>query len=147
MALCPDCNKFVPYGEPEIEIEDTRIEGTTLYQDFRVQLTCEECGCVLKEASMTGEAELDHHCPEGAEIDPLYDGLGEDSYEIEDEGNPDGTDRRETHDRKGKPIKFRYQRQFYGASNDVEVKCLRCNTSFHVNVSAEEQASAFEECC
>jgi len=73
---CPDCNKFVPYGEtdPELDLElaqpsedDTKTAqeaGTdtvaaNITGTVRIVLTCEECGTELKEATLDVELGVD----------------------------------------------------------------------------------------
>lgn len=137
MARCTDCNKFVSYGDIQTEIVDERVDGDMVIIEVRIVLTCADCGAELKEATLEFEQEIDHECA-SAETD-------EERYEIT-ASSADATDRRQTKDRHGKPIKNpRYAKQFYGASVAVGVKCRWCGETFDVSGDVEEQASAFEE--
>lgn len=143
MARCPDCNKFVPYGDMEIELEDVSVEGTTVTASARVALTCGECGTELKEATIEATAELEHVCtpedieavlagdPDGADPDP--------QYEVEDDGDASPTERSEG--------KGRGTRTFYGYEATPTIRCNKCGQTFDVEVKGDEQASGFEDNC
>lgn len=135
---CPDCNKFVSYGEQEPEIENEEMDGNELTVSVRVVLPCGECGTELKDASMDVWAEVDHDCPMADDEDTEH-GFTIDSTSAE------FTERRVTTDAKGKTIPFRYQKQYYGAEVTVDVTCNACDETFTVTGSAEEQASGFNE--
>lgn len=149
---CPDCNKFVPYDEPECELSgEPQICGDEVTTTVTVNLNCGECGSLLKSAEIEASADFDHTCKpldeRNAEWEPdsEYED-GDEQYEIEDEGSPDGTSRLETKDRHGKQIKsHRYMKTFYGFEQVVTVKCRKCGETFEVTIADEEQASAFEE--
>lgn len=117
---CPDCNKFVPYGEqdPELDLdlsqpseEDTKAaleDGTgtgtveaNITGTVRIVLTCEECGAELKEATLDVEfdVEVPVNPPEGTWTD-------ESEWEVHDE-NAENDQRTEG--------KGRYTKTFYGA--------------------------------
>ncbi len=121
---CPDCNKFVSYDEPQTEVQSVEIEA---------------------------EEALDHECkPEGErgeDAKPDADFKeGDEQYEIENDGDAEGTSRTETKDRHGKPIKSsRYIKSFYGFTLETEVKCLKCGQTFGVQLEGEQQASSFNE--
>lgn len=137
MARCNDCNKFVSYGDIQAEIVSEQVDNDTVTVEVRIALPCADCGAELKETTLTFEQEIDHTC----EAEP---GEGE-QYEITG-SSADGTDRRQTIDKQGKPItNYRYQKQFYGASVAVEVQCNWCSETFDVSGDVEEQASAFDE--
>jgi len=36
---------------------------------------------------------------------------------------------------------------YYGFEAEVDIRCRKCGDNFQVNVSGEEQASGFDECC
>lgn len=135
---CPDCNKFVSFGEAECENESVDTSGSNVEVQVTVNLPCGDCGTTLKSASIEASGEIEHTCPGSEREGP--------DFEVEDEGSPSGTDRYQTTDRHGKPIKnSRYMRHYYGFETEVEVKCNRCGETVTVQVSGEEQASAFEE--
>lgn len=152
---CPDCNKFVPYDEPQCETGSVDVDGTMVRTQVTVQLNCAECGGTLKDAEIEAEVEIDHTCKPEAERekdwtpDPDYvEADGEEQFEVADEGSPEGNDRLEDKDRHGKTIKnYRYMKRFYGFTQEVDIKCRKCGETFSVRLSGEVQASSFNECC
>lgn len=152
---CPDCNKFVSYDEPQCEVNSVELDETLVRASVTVQLNCQDCGGTLKDAEIEAEAEIRHECKPEAERDkdwkPEADYKpddGESQYEVESDGDAEGTNRMETKDRHGKPIKSsRYMKSFYGFTLESEIKCRKCGEVFGVTVEGEEQASAFNECC
>ena len=150
---CPDCNKFVSYDEPQTEVQSVEIDGDSVRANVSVQLNCQECGNTLKDAEIEAEEVINHECKpdgereEGATPDADFK-EGDEQYEIENDGDAEGTNRTETKDRHGKPIKSsRYMKSFYGFTLKTELKCLKCGETFSVSLEGEEQASAFNECC
>ena len=137
---CPSCNKFASYDEPQVEINSAEVQNGTLLADVRVVLNSACCGDELKDCEFQIEEDVTdlHVCPG-------LDEMPEDSeYEVESSDGT-GTERRETQDKKGKPINYRYQRQYYGAEVMFTVRCLRCDMTFDLTVDVEEQASSFNE--
>jgi len=140
---CPNCNKFVSYDEPEVEIDESAIsEGDeenkfTATASVRIVLKCADCGEELKEANEDVEIEFEHECKEK----DFYFG------ELElNEITGEGFSRVETKDRHGKPIKStRYMKTYYGAELTLEVFCGLCGESLSGNEKVECQASAFDE--
>jgi hypothetical protein len=144
---CPDCNKFVSYDEPEVEVESAELDGDGIHVNARVILKCGECGTELKDAEIEGSIDIEHECAEDGKPDDGF-AEGEDQFEIEENPDAEPTDRLQDKDRHGKPIKsFRYMKKFYGFSSDVPCHCKKCGEDFTVTVSGEEQASGFNECC
>lgn len=139
---CPDCNKFVSFDtetEPEVEVNVDKTLGTITVEAHIVN-TCADCGTELTTADFQMESEdlaevVEEHKEECADFELLV--------ESESFGR---TDRRETHDKRGKPIKSRYQKQYYGVEGSVTVEC-KCGLKFEpVTLSDEIQSSAMEEC-
>jgi phage FluMu protein Com len=150
---CPDCNKFVSYDEPQCEVGNVELDGDTVRANVTVQLNCQDCGGTLKDAEIEAETEFQHECKPKAELnkdwkpDAEYK-KGDDQYEVESDGSAEGTNRTETKDRHGKPIKSsRYMKSFYGFTLESEIKCRKCGEVFSVTIEGEEQASSFNECC
>lgn len=173
MARCPDCNKFVPYGEGEVDVQSEEITAGEAIIEVRVMLPCEECGTELKEAYLVYEN--NYSCPEcddegGKEEEHPCETctLSDDKQDCETcehkdtffdettaEGIPDielesvdteFTDRYETKDRNGKPIKNpRYQKHYYGAELTLNLRCNKCGHEWSEHAVVEEQASAFDE--
>ena len=142
---CPDCGIFVSYGgdyEPEIESEE--IDEAELRGEVRVVLDCADCGGELKELVMEYEVEIEHDCPAAA-TDAENEEADEDQYEIQ-ATSTQFTDRQQTTDRHGKPIRNpRYQRTYYGAEITTTIQCTRCEEEFDVETEVEDMASSFEE--
>ena len=150
---CPECNKFVAYDEPQCESNGVDMDVLNVRATVTVQLNCADCVTRLKDAVIEAETEIEHTCkpeaerPEDQKPDPQFKG-GDEQFEIENEGDPEGTIRTETKDRHGKPIKLsRYMKTFYGFTQETEVRCRRCGECFTVTLAGEEQASGFNECC
>ena len=137
---CPDCNKFVAYDYPEPEIMSEDTTGDTYTADVRVVLACADCGTELKDAEMSVEIDLsgEHDCPKADDPD------ADTGYSI-DNSSAEFTERRTTIGPKGKPIPFRYQKQYYGAELTVELTCSACGDTITVTGDTEEQASGFNE--
>lgn len=149
---CPDCNKFVSYDTPECEVQNVDIMSSTLTSLVSVRLNCQDCSTTLKEAEIGDEAEIQHTCkpederPEGWKKNADFT-EGEEQFEVEDEGEPEPTDRLENKDRHGKAIKNpRYMKMFYGFELETDVRCRECGEVFQVATNGEEQASSFDEC-
>lgn len=159
---CPDCNKFVSFDEPQVELSDegcevdvpeavpgpdtkTRPVNFHFTAEARLVLPCGECGTELKEATFSMEADAEHACGK------VPDDEGERAAKIGDMeeaefDDPEGTDRMETKDRHGRPIKSaRYMRHFYGVSVGASVKCPFCEEEVHVEMNDETQASGMDE--
>jgi phage FluMu protein Com len=140
---CPDCNKFVAYGEGEVEITDVSVNDDEVSGSVRIMLPCGDCGTELKDAEIDFNISIDHECAEGTA--PMDEDSVDERYEIESE-SADFTERMQDKDRHGKQIKsYRYMRHFYGAEVHVEVKCNVCGESFSVSDTVEEMASGFNE--
>lgn len=114
---CNECSKFVSFeeGDPEIDLsleDDTKpvVTGTA-----RIVLNCGECSTELKEANFDVEIDLSE----------LFNSDGDKadwSFElVSQEGTM--TDRMETTDKNGKPIKNpRFMRHMYGIDIGVDIR-------------------------
>lgn len=59
---CPDCNKFVPFDEPEVEVVSAEVQDTNLDLEVRIVLKCADCGSELKDADIQETIDInDHH--------------------------------------------------------------------------------------
>jgi hypothetical protein len=125
---CPDCNKFVSYGEPDPEILSSEVEDNQLTVDVRVILDCSECGTELKETTLTIEkdlTEIDDFCDcKNAEFEIVLESA---ILYSRSEGKGRGT------------------KTFYGADIEVEIKCSKCGKTYIIKEAKDEQASCFEE--
>jgi len=150
---CPDCNKFVSYDEPQCEVNSVEVDDDSVRASVTVQLNCQDCGGTLKDAEIESDFQIDHACKPKAERnkdwEPDQDWKdGDCQFEVEDDGDAEGTSRLQEKDRHGKPIKHhRYKRAFYGFTLESQVKCRKCGEIFSVSLEGEEQASSFNECC
>ena len=52
---CPDCNKFVSYDEPEVEVNSINVNGEAVTASVRVALNCADCSTGLKEAEIEAD--------------------------------------------------------------------------------------------
>ena len=145
---CPSCNKFASYDDPPtVEVQSTEIEEGNAKVTARVVLLCAEDNTELKESTIEAEASFDHTCTAEGKPQEGYDPETDSQFEADDPDG-EGTSRQETTDRKGKPIKNpRYMKTYYGFEAEVDIRCRKCGDNFQVNVSGEEQASGFDECC
>lgn len=42
MPRCPDCNKFVSYGDPDVDEVEIQLDDTVLSMSGQLNLTCEQ---------------------------------------------------------------------------------------------------------
>jgi hypothetical protein len=140
---CPNCNKFVGYTDPEVEIQSTDLDENHATVTARVVLKCAECGDELKDAEITSEVSITHDCPDENEKGETPEA----EFEWDDEPTEgEASDRTETKDRNGKQIKnSRYMKRFYGFSACGSVKCVHCGDVINLDFDGEEQASGFNE--
>jgi hypothetical protein len=139
---CPDCMKFVMLQQETPEVQDVSVDSDgNVTVNVRVYLTCGDCGTEMKEYNFSGDADAD-----GASDHAIEHRYSDEDYEFSvDWDEPDATDRYQTHDRHGKPIKnFRYQKHYYGYSLTGKVTCS-CGATFDFSLDEDEQASAFDE--
>lgn len=130
---------------PATEKRQTMKAQGTVTVSARVVLCCADCNDELKESTIESEADFEHTCDPDGKPEEGYDPATDAQFEADDPDG-DGNSRTETKDRNGKAIKNpRYWRTYYGFDAEVDVKCRRCGQTVQVNVSGEEQASAFEE--
>jgi hypothetical protein len=142
---CPDCNKFVSLemGDPEVESIEVDLDGV-VSGDVRLTLICSECGNELSEATISFEDgpvdNIENH------ISKKHADEENKEFELEvEETGIVSTDRYNTTDRKGKPIKsFRYKTHYYGFELSYKVTCS-CGEEFDDSVSDEERAGSFEQ--
>ena len=136
---CPNCNKFVPYDEPQVEVSSSDVQGETVTGSVRIVLCCADCNEELKDAELDFEMTIEHECPKAKKDD-------EPEFELEGDVDATATDRYQDKDRHGKPIKsMRYQKHFYGAELTATVKCTKCEEIISVETTVEEQARGFNE--
>lgn len=149
---CNNCNKFVSYDEPQCEVNGVVVNGTNVEASVTVQLNCQECGDTLKDSEIQSDCDFDHKCLPESKRDKKWtpdDDFkeGDPQFEVDSEGDAEGSSRTQTHDRHGKLIKSsRYAKSYYGFTLDSDIKCRKCGEVFSVSLEGEEQASAFNEC-
>src|SRR5438045_7117871 len=118
---CPDCNKFVSYDEPQCEVASVSLDGESVSASVTVQLNCQDCGTTLKDAEIEAQAEFQHECTAPRAKDWK---ANQEQFEIENDGDAEGTSRTQNTDRHGKPIRLsRYMKTFYGFTLEPEIKC------------------------
>jgi hypothetical protein len=150
---CPDCAKMVSFDELRTDEVDIDLSDTILTMSGTVYRPCAECGTDLKSAEVEGTADVESAFSN--------DGLPEDcTIEYEIDGDPDiaASERSQTTDRHGNPIKnSRYMKMFYGVEASVTIKRIVKDKEGEeiqdhealadVSMAWECQASGFEECC
>jgi hypothetical protein len=102
MPRCPECRKFVSYGETNVEAVEVSIEGETLELGGTVALSCAECETDIAEAGLEASEDVSAH------FDRVPDeGKGETvEYTLADDPVPQATERTEQKKTKaGKPAK------------------------------------------
>jgi hypothetical protein len=157
---CPDCPLITAHDDADPETED--VEDSEGSQEITVTVrrirVCSDCGTELKEAQLeitgtptfTGPTDKNgkqkfkdydpDHCPhrKGDEAGPC-----EFEWEAPDAEN---TDRVQTKDRHGKPIKrSRYMTTYYGVSVTVEGTCQRCGATASFSGEDDIPASGMDE--
>lgn len=131
---CPDCNKFVSFDEPVGEIEYAEINDARLNVCARIVLCCAECNAELRQSSF--EEEHDLECD--------HDGKeGEYEFDVTSEEATAG-ERMQATDKKGKPVKARFQKKFYTLEYTIHVSCS-CGKDQEIEGQFEEQASNMED--
>ena len=142
---CQSCQRFVPFADPEAELESSEISDDTVTGSIRVMLACGDCGTELKENTFDLEGEIEHEC-DPAKVDKDFDPDASEQFELESTPDVEATDRMEDKDWKGKTISnIRYMKRMIGAEMRATVRCNRCGEIFTVEASDEEQASGFNE--
>lgn len=146
---CPDCNKFVPNGDPEAEVQSgedftAEIEDGELIikcePEVRVMIPCGECGTELKDTTFNFEMETEHKCDKVPKKTP------EKGIEIEGSIEVEATDEYKTKDRHGKAIKNpRYQAHLYGADVTASVTCPFCQEQIEFSGSDSIESSGMDE--
>jgi endogenous inhibitor of DNA gyrase (YacG/DUF329 family) len=146
---CPDCNKFVPNGDPEAEVqsgEDFEAEldeGKLIIKcqpEVRVMIPCGECGTELKETILEFEMETEHECDKLPKKEPKG------GIEVEGNIEVEATDDYRTKDKHGKAIKNpRYQAHLYGAEVTATVTCPFCQETIEFTDQDEVESSSMDE--
>jgi len=131
---CSSCNLFCSLDEPEFEASEPEYDGDEVSVEIEATFNSQCCGDTAGSATYTatGNPDFDHkeECVSGK--------AGDAEYTVE-AADPQATDRYQTTDRHGKPIKNpRYQRHFYGVEVDVTVTCDECAASETVTASDEQ---------
>lgn len=147
---CPDCNKFVPNGDPEVEVQSGEDFTAEIVDkmlvikcgaEVRVMIPCGECGTELKDTTFNFEMVTEHECDNLPKKPP-------DEIEIEGTIEAEPTDDYRTKDRNGKPIKsMRYQAHLYGADVTATVTCPFCQVEIIFSDHDEIESSGMDELC
>jgi hypothetical protein len=170
MARCSNCETFVPYGDPVIEVENEDVDDEGNVEiEIRLALTCANCTEEIKETTleMTGQVDIHEHYANCPAIDPdngeevAYDDDSTRYLELTKDRtwSVDSVDTEATDDRrpkfatrtmkdgtvKTKPTPYRFQRQYYGVVASVDVCCSVCDERIQIELSDDQQASAFDD--
>ena len=126
--ICPSCNKFASYDEPEVEVNASDIsDDGSITVDGRMVLRSACCGDELKEWNFTLEADCDHDTKDG-------------KHELEIDC--DDVEASDYYDNPGRPM--RYRRHVYIAGAVAKVTCS-CGFSTDIELHDENQATGFDE--
>lgn len=139
---CPDCAKFVSFGELNTDSVEVSLDGTTITLSGSMTLPCSECGTDLAEAGV--DTDLD---TESLFVDAVApDKEAGETVEYELDGDPD----LEAGDTGG----GRYAKKYYTVTANGTVMRKVCDkegkeiegksASAEYSLEASEQASAFE---
>lgn len=147
---CPDCSKFVAFDEPNTDNITVEFDDYTLTLSGELILPCAECGTDLKSASLEASEDVEDHFPEIENEDADNIVI---EYEMTSDPDISPTDRLENKDRHGKTINnYRYMKHYYGVEATATIKRTVKHKSkvisedeADVSISAEEQASGFDE--
>jgi hypothetical protein len=148
---CPDCNKFVSFDaetEPEIDVDFDEMTRT-INGSVRIVNNCAECSTELKETTFDVDIDLsaeieDHWKEHGWKDGDAEAPEGHGSFDLSDDGGS-RSERSQTHDRHGKPIRNpRYSRRYYGATAVFTVAC-ECGHNIEHQWEDEVQGSGMEE--
>ena len=143
---CPNCNKMVSYGDPELEVQSEEVDNDgNVNISVRMALTCAECGTELKEHEFELEAQVKHECkPKEKKEEEKEEGV-EEGFDIEVDDPESNEDYRPKTDKKGKSVPMRYQKHFFGVQVTGHVTCKKCEEEVLFEISDDEQASGFDE--
>lgn len=131
---CPDCNRFVSFDEPEVEILAEQVEDGEYTVEARIVLVCAECSTELKEANLENTEYFQHDCaghPEDEE--PSEEDVATPEFEIDDEADI------ETYERQDKKI------HVYGANLTAHIHCPVCEQTFDIESMVEAPSNEFDE--
>lgn len=139
---CPDCEKMVSYGDPEMEVLSEEVdENGSVSVTIRMALTCADCGIELKDNEFELSTGVEHECSpkEGEKEEKEFE------FELELDDPEFIEDYQPKTDKKGKLTPKRYQKHFYGVTIMGRVTCNRCGEELPIEMSDECQASGFNE--
>jgi hypothetical protein len=131
MARCNDCNKFVSYDEPELEIEETDDDSHTLTVTAAIRLGCADCSTELKSGVIELTADLE-------DVKPPEDATSDWAPCEEGEHEWDGRDDLEIESVETK-------KRMYGAKVHGRLTCERCQATVDVEVTNEIGAGELED--
>jgi len=164
--VCPSCNKFPAYDtstEPEVEINDCDAEPVKeeptkavaiVSGSVRIVLTSECCGEEMKEATFDiSDLQVDIEKAVDCTCENWLEGIEAetDGAEIVDRSETSKPFTYKTGPKKGqtvdKPIPYRYQKRFYGASVPIAINCACGKQVGGTTFEYEVQASGMDELC
>jgi hypothetical protein len=128
--ICPSCNKFAGYDEPEAEVNDCSISSDgTISIEVRVLLKSACCSEELKEWNPILESEIDaeDHQGEGHKLEAECSDCECGDY----------------YDNPGRPS--RYRRHIYTVDASPKITCSCGKLEATVDIHEEERASGFDE--
>lgn len=136
---CSMTNQFASFDDAEAEVYYEDLSGRDLNVTVRVYRACADCGSEAAEYTFDLEETVPDcsECLAAATVDEDED----DEFELVSV-DVEVTDRHQTHDRNGKPIKsFRYQKHLIGA---IATATVRCPAGHEQELSFGDEAAASE---
>lgn len=145
---CNSCGKMASLEYDEPEINSSEITAGRITASLRLALTTSCCNDEVKDWEAEFDFEPDHLAAhleaarEAGEVDAGDELLGHD-LEIANEV-AEASDDYETKDKKGRPIKARYQKHRYDITYSGQVVC-ECGVVFDFSETESEYGSGFNE--
>lgn len=162
MPYCSSEGKLHGFDDPTVEVNGEDVNGSTASAEVTISRPCASCGDdQISLYETTVEVDIDHECTLEAltafqsslteeEVAELFKDLDEGNVErefsVSSSGEGDCSERMQTTDRHGKPIKsYRYMRKLYDVSVTLDVECQHCGEEFEVEAREDGiAASSFE---
>jgi hypothetical protein len=144
---CPDCSKFVSFGEGEVEVQSEELDDDgTATLEVSLTLPCGDCGTELKGTTFDVELnfEAEHQCEVTTDVTegPLFKDL--------EVGDVEADQRTQTthYNKKKKaqvPSSPRYWVNYYGVSGSASATCCGCGEVITLEFKDEARGSSIEE--
>jgi len=145
---CAECNKFVSFGEPEVEALDfgATDDGDGVTAEVEISLPCAECGQALRGGTLYAQADVDHTCDLAAVVTHQLKTTPLGRLGTDDVDRAVADRELEVDEVEAEPVEVeRGKKTFYGADVRWRVTCSACGEAFDVTDQFVDEAAAFEE--